>query len=100
MSWGTDFTTDIFLTRQSFSNLYELENKIEDNNKLISSIKSRIMMYGSSSPSELIPEDWEEDAINFIAQRIEELFEEYEEVLIENYRLYLYLETKPFKDDK
>lgn len=102
MGWGTDFTVDMFLNRQQFNNLYELEAKIEDNEKMIQSVKQRLMMYASASPSELIPEEWEEDSINFLARRIEELFEEFEEYTLDNFRLNLYLETNPFKkeDDK
>jgi len=102
MSWGTDFVADVYLSRQAFHNIYELESKIKDNEKIIESVKHRLMMYTSANPSELIPEDWEEDSINFLAQRIEELLEELEDLTIENYKLNLYLETNPFKveDDK
>lgn len=103
MSWGTDFKADIYLSRQAFHNIYELEGKIKDNEKIIESVKQRLMMYASASPSELVPEDWEEDSVNFLAQRIEELLEELEDLTIENYKLNLYLETDPFnkvEDDK
>ena len=102
MSWGTDFVAEIYLSRQTFSNIYEIESKIDSNNKHIESIKQRIMMYTSANPSELVPEDWEEDSILFLNQRVNELIEELEEYTLDNYRLELYLETNPFKveDDK
>lgn len=97
MGWGTTFITDIYLNRQCFSNVYQVEEKIRENESAIQNLKQKLMMYVSSSPSEIIPEGWD-SAIDFLHSEVKSILEELEDFELENYKLGLYLETEPFKE--
>lgn len=99
MGWGTTFITDIYLSRQCFDNEYQVEDKIKKNEEAIQNLKQKLMMYTSSSPSEIIPEDWD-SAIDFLNSEVNSILEELEDLQIENYKLTLYLETSPFQNEK
>lgn len=44
MSWGTDFTADIYLSRERFENEYELDSKIEEIKDYIRIAREKILM--------------------------------------------------------
>lgn len=96
MGWGTTFNTDIYLSRQMFTNEYQIEEKIKDNEEIINGLKQKLMMYASCNPSEIVPEDWSDSAIDFLQMKFKEIFEELEDFQLENYKLSLYLESYPF----
>ena len=56
MSWGIEFKADIYLIRQSYSSLYEVEEAIEDLKEEIESEKESILMYAASTPKDIITE--------------------------------------------
>lgn len=100
MGWGTDFTVDIYLSRQIFNSSFELEDKIKEIEKEINDIKSRILMYGSSNVKDILPEDWNDEPISFIHNSVSTEFESLDEKTIELYKLNLYKETNPNFDKK
>lgn len=44
MSWGTDFTADMHLSRQVYHSIYEVEETIEELKELNQDIKERMLM--------------------------------------------------------
>lgn len=44
MSWGTDFTADMFLSRQKYDSIYEVKAKLEELNECNQDIKERMLM--------------------------------------------------------
>ena len=93
MSWGTDFTTNIFLSNMTFPNgISDVEQKIKENENRINILKQQVQMFVSATPSDIIPKDWNEDPIIWLNNQIEDLFEDIEELLIRNVRLQLYVE--------
>lgn len=44
MSWGTDFTADIYLSRERFETEYELDEKIEETQDYIRVAREKILM--------------------------------------------------------
>ena len=44
MSWGTDFTADIYISRERFDNEYELDEKIKETKEWIQLTKEKILM--------------------------------------------------------
>ena len=44
MSWGTDFTADMYLSRQKYDSIYEVEEKIEELRDCNQDIKERMLM--------------------------------------------------------
>lgn len=92
MGWGTDFTTNVYLSHMSFSSRYELEDKIEDNKKSIEDAKKRIQMFVAASPRDIIDPEWKEQPIDWLVNSTEGWFEVIEDAVRENVRLNLYLE--------
>lgn len=95
MSWGTDFTADIFLNRLVFQNKYELESKIEEVEHDINVIEKQISMFCASTPRDIVSDDWKDDAIMFLEIKTRELFEEYRNLVRLHSDLCYYLETDP-----
>lgn len=48
--------------------IYELEKYIEDD-------KSKILMFCSANPKDIIPEEWKDEPIVFIYNSVQELFD-------------------------
>ncbi len=92
MGWGTDFVTNVYLSHMSFSSKYELENKIEENNKSIEDAKKRIQMFVAASPKDIIDPEWKEQPIDWLVNSTEVWFEVMGDAIKENVRLYLYLD--------
>ena len=92
MGWGTDFKIDIYLNRKVFSNKYEVEDKISELEQSIENNKSLLKIYASSTPSDIIPEEYKDDPIGWINNEINLIFETIEEELLDCYRFRLYLE--------
>ena len=44
MGWGTQFTADIYISRERFANEYELDSKIEELKDYIQIAKEKILM--------------------------------------------------------
>ena len=44
MGWGTDFTADIYLSRERFETEYELDSKIEETKDYIRVVREKILM--------------------------------------------------------
>lgn len=91
MGWGTNFTTDVYLSHMYFSSKYELENKIEVNNKSIEDAKKHIQMFVAASPRDIIDPEWKEQPIDWLVNSTEGWFEVIEDTIKENVRLNLYL---------
>lgn len=89
MSWGTDFTADLYLNRMKFSSKLHAEERLQEEIDLLESIRTKVAMFSSSNIRELVPSDWEEQPIDFIYNSVQELLDEYDEVS----RLVFLLET-------
>lgn len=98
MGWGIDFKADIFLSKQSFSSIQELEHKIEETESFIESCRKELCMYAIANPKDIIPEDWKEDSIVFIKMKIDEVVD----YIIENTELLskLYLLKEVAQENK
>ncbi len=97
MSWGIDFKADIFLSHISINSIVELEDLIKEKEQDIARYKESILMYASSSPKEITPEDWEEESINILQNQVNMIFVDYEETMNLLKDLYYY---KEFLEDE
>lgn len=52
MSWGTSFKTDIFINRQTFKSLYEVEAQIIEYEESIQHFEKRLMMMVAATPKD------------------------------------------------
>ena len=92
MGWGTSFKKDIYLNHKVFSNKYELEEKIKLNKKWIENNISKLKMFASANPKDVIDIEWKEQPIDWISNQIDDLIESIEDCSFENYQLNLYLD--------
>ncbi len=109
MAWGTDFTTDIYLSRETYTSRQEVINKIEELTDSINGYKTKLKMYASANLNDILPDEWNEDPISWLDVQLNDLFELYDEDTIKQYRLGLYLDylkenniehIKPNKSDE
>ena len=100
MSWGIEFNIDIFLSHVSVNSKGELEDLIQEKEQDIARYKEAMLMYASSSPKEITPEDWREESINFIQNQVNMIFVDYEETLNLLKDLYYYREYLKDKENE
>jgi hypothetical protein len=92
MGWGIDFKANIFLSKMSFSNESELLELIKEKEDDIITYQKQILMYVSSNPKDIVPDDWKDEPIQFLQSEIERLFEVYDTTLNLLKDLYYYKE--------
>lgn len=75
MGWGTNFTADIYLSRERFENEYELDEKIKETKEWIQTIREKILMVcmgGKDSFNLKDCEDNECDAVDVVHRNVNE----------------------------
>jgi hypothetical protein len=92
MSWGIDFTVDVFIRGQVPMSIFNVQQLIQTNNQLIEDAKKRIQMFVSATPKDIIDPEWKEQPIDWLVNSTEGLFEEIETLLCDNVRLQLYID--------
>jgi hypothetical protein len=92
MGWGIYFNTQVYLSRMSFSDIDDVNRKIEENNRSIKDLSCQIKMMGSANPKDIIPDEWKEEPIRWISNEIDSLLELIGDFERENARLYLYVD--------
>jgi len=99
MGYGIQFKTNIYLSKRSFSSIYELRYAIVDVKELISNVKEEIMMYSAASIDQCFPKD--EQPVRAMQIVMSELIELLENYTLELHNLHLleqYLEENPEVD--
>ena len=92
MGWGTDFKADVYLNKLTFLNEIEVQNKIDENIDNIMDAKQRLKMFASSTPNDIIPDDWKDEPIDWLNSSLNELFEIITDLTEENIRLSQYVD--------
>jgi hypothetical protein len=90
MGWGTNFKTDIFISKQFFGSKGDIEMRLDELDKTINDIEASLKMYASATPKDIMPEDWKEDPINWFDIKLNELFENYQEAVVKRFKVGLY----------
>lgn len=104
MSWGTEFTADMYLIRQKYNSINEVEEKIEELKEYNQDIKERILMMLMGGVNSVNLNDCEGnpcDGVDVLHTKFCELLDYYNENNIQiqdlmYYRIYL----KKNKDGK
>ena len=78
---GIIFKSDLLIDFCYPSNKYELEEEISDIETYIKIIESKIKMFGSASPKDIVSKEFEDEPINFISNQLENLLDSYKENL-------------------
>lgn len=82
MSWGIDFTADIFLPRQHYTNTYEVQLQIDELKECNQRLREKMLMMicgGKNSVALTDCEGNECDAVDVLHTRFSELLELYDE---------------------
>lgn len=98
MSFGTDFTCNIFLRSVVVEREYELDEHIKEAERTLERLRQMILMFAASNPKDIAPDDWSNERINFIHSKVTETLEEIEQYTKLLTDLNYYKETNPFKD--
>jgi hypothetical protein len=101
MGWGIDFNIDIFLSKVSIKNKYELEDLIKEKEADIENSKKELCIIAGASPRDITPPDFNDDITFYIRVKISNILEdilEAHKLLIDLYYYKEYLEYK--KDEK
>ena len=95
MSWGTDFSTKIFLSHQIYNSKFEVEEKISELESDINDTITALKMFIASTPRDIVPAeiiDDESGCMDWLIQQTAYYFESFQEDTVQLYQLRLYLE--------
>jgi len=95
MGWGTDFTADLYLNRQIYNSMGQLDDAILEAEETINKIKQRLFMFASANPKDIISSEWDGESINYIHYEFNLLLDELLSETRELQLLMLYRETEP-----
>lgn len=91
MSWGTDFKTNVFLSRQIFRTKVEVEEAIKEKEGQIRTDTELLMMIAMANPKDLATED--EDVLYSMRNRVSDHINDIISTQRELTLLYLYLDA-------
>jgi hypothetical protein len=96
MGWGTTFTAEVYLNRQTFEHKYELTEKIKELEGYIESAKRELIAYAVATPRDIVADKNEEgytqNPINVVLHSVQETFEWMEDNYRQLHKLYQYEE--------
>lgn len=91
MGWGIDFTADIYLNKQSYSNKHEVEDKIKEINEDIQIAKEHLFLLVGGSTS-LVSDEFKNDKAIYLHSQVSDILNELENCIVQRKLLYLYLD--------
>ena len=92
MGWGTTFNTEIYLNRMIFQQKWEIEEKIQQNEKWISDCITKLKMLAIANVKDIIDPEWKEESVTWVNNQVNDLMGMIEDTSYENYKLNLYLD--------
>lgn len=96
MSYGVEFTADIFLLRQDYGeNVYRVQDEIDELKKYSADLKERMLMLVAGGKDMVNTKDCEgidTDAVDVLHLKFKDMLELYDEYQTKLYDLYLYKE--------
>jgi Na+/phosphate symporter len=96
MGWGTTFTAEVYLNRQTFEHKYELTERIKEIEDYIESAKQELTAYAVSTPRDVIAEKDEsgypQNPIDEVLRKVRETLQWMEENYTTLHKLYQYEE--------
>lgn len=90
MGWGTDFTADIYLSRERFDTEYELNEKIKETKEWIQTIREKILMVCMGGKNAFNLKDCEDNECNAVDVVHRNVNEWLDWLIEENEKLYRY----------
>jgi hypothetical protein len=94
MGWGIKLNTDIYYSKVDFKSKEDVQKRIDTIEESINSIKTRLTKYVfMTEPHKFIPEEYKDDVIGFLNEEVEDLLSTMEELIWEQTRLYILVES-------
>lgn len=97
MGWQTSTITQLIFNRETYNDIYQIENEIENNNKTIQNIKEELYTMTTSRPEDLLIHNEDMDLLS-LQRETKDKLEILEECIIENYKLECLKETFKLRD--
>jgi hypothetical protein len=92
MGWGTSFTSDVYLSRESFSSRYELDSKVKQIEGWINNYKQELIAYAVATPKDVMApvneDNIPEHPFDMILRRVNEIFDTLNDLYNELNKLY------------
>lgn len=97
MGWGTSVEAEVYLSRKTFSNIYELDSHMDELRDDIADIKRRLSMLAIANPKDSIPvsnhSDDQYDPIFYIDKTVQDELTQLSEYSVELYKCELIKEN-------
>ena len=97
MGWQTSTITQLIFNRETYNDIYQVENEIENNDKTIQNIKEELYTMNTSRPEDLLIHNEDMDLLS-LQRETKDKLEILEECIIENYKLECLKETFKLRD--
>ena len=97
MGWQTSTITQLVFNRETYNDIYQVENEIENNDKTIQNIKEELYTMTTSRPEDLLIHNEDMDLLS-LQRETKDKLEILEECIIENYKLECLKETFKLRD--
>ena len=97
MGWQTSTITQLIFNRETYNDIYQIENEIENNDKTIQNIKEELYTMTTSRPEDLLIHNEDMDLLS-LQRETKDKLEILEECIIENYKLECLKETFKLRD--
>lgn len=93
MGWGTTFVTEVYINKEVYANVSEVNHKIQELQDNIEHYKTRLKLMVISTPKDVMSEDEKDvDVIWWVDNNVSEILQEMEEDVHHLALLNLYLE--------
>lgn len=91
MGWGTNVPVNLYFSRQKFETKDDLEIEIKSREDWLQKQKELLLLLLSSK--HVIPEDWKNDPLYYIADKYNEIIEDITDTITDITRLHLWLDN-------
>ena len=86
MGWGTSFKPELYISKQIYKDLDDLNYDIKELDDVIKSLEAKILMYASANPKDIVQKD-SDDIISDLQCSISILLDDYKEIIETRYLL-------------
>ena len=73
MGWGTDFTANVYISRQTFKSLADVEDIIEEHQAEILNAELQLVALASATLRDIVPPDWADEPALWITKTVQDL---------------------------
>ena len=99
MSWGTRFNCNIEFIREHYKTIEEVESAIDEYETDNVNIRTKINMFVSSTPKDIVSEEWKDQPVDFLYNNVNDLLAELESNIIKINNLILLKENFETKEE-